>query len=71
MVRVASGGSTIEVEVWSVHAASFGSFVAGIPAPLGKVLEDGTHVAGFVCEPYATANATNITPLGSWRRYVC
>lgn len=72
MVRVATGGASIELEVWSVPAVHFGSFVAAIPAPLGigKVeLEDGSQVAGFVCEAYATASATDITSLGSWRRY--
>jgi allophanate hydrolase len=73
LVRVAGGGASIEVEVWSVPASRFGSFVAGIPAPLGigKIeLEGGEQVAGFLCESYATAGATDITALGSWRRYL-
>jgi allophanate hydrolase len=73
MIRVPSGGATIEVEVWSVPAASFGSFVAGIPAPLGigKVeLDDGEKVAGFICEGYAADGAQDITALGGWRRYL-
>lgn len=72
LLRVAAGGASIEVEVWSVPASRFGTFVAGIPAPLGigKIeLESGEQVAGFVCESYATATATDITSLGSWRRY--
>jgi allophanate hydrolase len=73
LVRVTSGGASIEVEIWAVPAAHFGTFVAGIPAPLGigKVeLETGEHVAGFVCESYAIATATDITCLASWRRYL-
>jgi allophanate hydrolase len=73
MIRVASGGAAIEVEVWSVPAAEFGSFVNGIGAPLtmGKVeLEDGSRVSGFICEGYATAGAQDITSLGGWRRYL-
>jgi allophanate hydrolase len=73
LVRVSSDGASVEVEVWSVPASLFGSFVAGIPAPLGigKVeLESGEQVAGFICEPYATTTATDITALGSWRRYL-
>jgi allophanate hydrolase len=73
LVRVSSGGASIEVEVWSVPAAHFGSFVAGIPAPLGigKVeLETGEQVAGFMCESYATTNASDITALGGWRNYI-
>ncbi|WP_461519445.1 allophanate hydrolase, partial [Porticoccus sp.] len=49
-----SDGAAIEVEIWSVPATEFGSFVAGIPAPLGigKVMvEDGSVVTGFICEP--------------------
>jgi allophanate hydrolase len=72
LVRVATGGASIELEVWSVPAALFGSFVSGIPAPLGigKVeLENGTQVPGFVCESYVTSTAIDITSLGSWRRY--
>jgi allophanate hydrolase len=73
LVRVPSEGASIEVEVWSVPAALFGSFVAGIPAPLciGKVeLETGEQVAGFLCESLATTSATDITALGGWRRYL-
>ena len=73
LVRVSSEGASIEVEVWSVPASLFGSFVAGIPAPLGigKVeLESGEQVAGFICESHATTTATDITALGSWRLYL-
>jgi allophanate hydrolase len=73
LVRVASEGACIEVEVWSVPASRFGSFVAGIPAPLGigrVELESGEQVPGFLCESYAIAAATDITALGSWRRYL-
>ena len=51
----------------------FGSFVDGIPAPLGigtVQLEDGDSLRGFLCESYAVAGAQEITQLGSWRRYV-
>jgi len=70
---VAHGGAAIEVEVCSVPAAEFGSFVNGIPAPLtiGKVeLQDGSRVSGFVCEAYAAEGARDITSLGGWRAYV-
>jgi allophanate hydrolase len=73
LVRVAAGGASVEVEVWSVPASHFGSFVAGIPTPLGigrVELESGEQVPGFLCESYATAAATDITALGSWRRYL-
>jgi allophanate hydrolase len=73
MIRVDHGGAAIEVEVWSVPAGEFGSFVNGIPAPLtiGKVeLQDGSRVAGFICEAYAAQGARDITSLGGWRGYL-
>jgi allophanate hydrolase len=73
MVKVAQGGAAIELEVWSVPSESFGSFVAGIPAPLGigrVELENGESVSGFICETYAVSDAEDITSLGSWRTYL-
>ena len=73
MVRTASDGVAIDVEVWSVPEAQFGSFVAGIPAPLGMgkvLLQDGSQVCGFVCEQWAVADAQDISHYGSWRRYL-
>jgi len=66
-------GKPIEVEIWEVPTAHFGSFVAAIPPPLaiGTVeLEDGEKVKGFVCEADATRDAKEITELGGWRRYL-
>ncbi|MEJ0036378.1 MAG: allophanate hydrolase [Gammaproteobacteria bacterium] len=73
LVRVPTGGASVDVEVWSVPAEHFGSFVAGIPAPLGigKVdLEDGQQVSGFVCEAHAVEGARDISDLGGWRQYL-
>ena len=72
-MQVAGQGVAIDVEVWRMPVEHFGSFVAGIPAPLGigKVrLEDGTLVSGFLCESIATADATDISELGGWRQYL-
>jgi allophanate hydrolase len=33
------------------------------------VLEDGSTVQGFLCEPYAVADAIDISHLGGWRAY--
>lgn len=74
MVRgddLASAG--IEVEVWALSRPAFGSFVAGVPAPLtiGMVqLADGSRVKGFLCEEHAVAGAEDITALGGWRAYL-
>jgi allophanate hydrolase len=73
LVRVAENGAAIEVEIWALPTEAYGSFVAGIPAPLGigsVVLADGRTVQGFVCEAYALAGAQDITHLGGWRRYL-
>jgi len=72
LVRDASGGA-IEVEVWAMPTERFGSFVAGIPAPLGigtLELEDGSFVKGFICEAHAIAGARDISEFGGWRAYL-
>ncbi|GAA5315494.1 MAG: allophanate hydrolase [Candidatus Pelagadaptatus aseana] len=66
-------GAAIDVEIWSVPADQFGSFVAGIPAPLGigKVkVSDGRMVTGFICEPYGVEGAEDVTHFGGWRAYM-
>lgn len=66
------GAGQIEVEIWSMPLSAFGSFVALIPAPLGigtLKLADDTLVKGFICEPYATASARDITVFGGWRAW--
>lgn len=71
--RVAENGVAIEVEVWSLPIAEFGSFVANIPAPLGigKVeLADGRCLSGFICDHYGLADAKDISELGGWRAYL-
>jgi allophanate hydrolase len=73
MVRVAEGGAAIEVEVWELPSAELGSFLTGIPAPLGlgKVqLADGRWETGFICEPYGLEGARDITGFGGWRAYL-
>lgn len=73
MVRVAEQGNAIDLEVWSLPTQSFAQFVGEIPSPLGIgtiVLGDGTTVQGFLCEPYATNEARDITDLGGWRAYL-
>ncbi|HKE96860.1 MAG TPA: allophanate hydrolase [Povalibacter sp.] len=73
LLRVAQGGGAIDVEVWAVPQQSFGSFVSGIPSPLGigKIeLADGTLCSGFLCESWAVEGGQEITALGSWRAYL-
>lgn len=73
LLRAERDGYAIDLEVWALPLEHWGSFMAGIPAPLciGQVqLEDGGHVAGFLCERYATAGARDISAFGSWRTYL-
>jgi len=66
-------GPGIELEIWAVPSQHFGSFVAGVPAPLGigsVRLETGEWVKGFICEPAGVAGAADITEFGGWRSYL-
>jgi allophanate hydrolase len=73
LVRVSSGGAAIDIEIWALPTEQLGSFVAGIPEPLGigKVeLKTGALVSGFICEAYAASGAADITGFGGWRAYL-
>ncbi|AGB77854.1 allophanate hydrolase [Enterobacteriaceae bacterium strain FGI 57] len=66
-------GAAIQVELWDIPLARFGEFVAEIPAPLGigsLELADGRWVKGFICEPAALNDATDITEFKGWRHWV-
>jgi allophanate hydrolase len=66
-------GPGIELEVWALPLAAFGSFVANVPAPMGigtVELADGSWVKGFLCEAYALDGAKEITEFGGWRAYL-
>lgn len=68
----AAAGARIAGEVWRLPAAGFAAFVDALPAPMaiGTVtLEDGAAVTGFLVEPYAVADAEDITHLGGWRAF--
>jgi allophanate hydrolase len=70
LVRVASGGAAIDVEVWRLPTAAVGDFLAGIPSPLaiGSVeLASGARVKGFLCEAVAVEGAEDVTHFGGWR----
>jgi allophanate hydrolase len=68
-----TAGTQIEIEIWQVPQQNFGSFVAGIPAPLGigKVeTADGEWLSSFICEPYGLDDAEDISSFGGWRSYI-
>jgi allophanate hydrolase len=74
LLRVSPGsGHPIEVELWEMPQAQFGSFMALIPEPLGigsLKLADGSTVKGFNCEPLALQGAIDISAFGGWRNYL-
>jgi allophanate hydrolase len=73
LVRVAQGGAAIELELWDMPVAAYGSFVAEVPPPLGigtLMLEDGSQVQGFLCESAGLEGAVDISAFGGWRAYL-
>jgi allophanate hydrolase len=73
LLRVASGGAAIEVEVWDMPLAQLGSFLAMVPSPLGLgqvALANGEQVHGFLCEAAALEGAADISHHGGWRAYL-
>ncbi|RRV67229.1 allophanate hydrolase [Stutzerimonas stutzeri] len=73
MLRVAEGGAAIAVEVWDIPSSELGSFLTGIPAPLGlgKVqLADGRWETGFICDAYGLDGAEDITRFGGWKAWL-
>lgn len=74
LLRVVEGqGHAIAVEVWALPPAGFGTFVAGVPAPLciGTLrLADGTTPKGFLVEPEGLKGASEISHFGGWRAYI-
>jgi allophanate hydrolase len=73
MIKVNREGAAIELEVWALPHTAVGSFLAGIPSPLGlgKIqLADGTQVTGFMCDASATEGARDITEFGGWRAFL-
>lgn len=68
-----NGDSKIELEVWSMPTKNFGTFIKLIASPLciGTIfLENDDSVFGFLCEPYYTQEAKEITAFGSWRTFI-
>jgi allophanate hydrolase len=73
LIRDGEGQGLIELEIWEMDFAAFGSFVAEIPPPLGigtVTLEDGGTVKCFLGEAYAAAGAKDITAFGGWRNWL-
>ncbi|MFM8631414.1 MAG: amidase family protein [Betaproteobacteria bacterium] len=73
LIRVNDSGKPIEIEVWQMPVAEYGSFVAMIPRPLGIgqiETRDGELVQGFLSEPSGLQGAHDISEFGGWRGYM-
>ena len=73
MLRVATGGVAVAVEVWDVPEGGIAEILAKEPPGLciGKVtLEDGSEVLGVLGEPLLCEGQREITHHGGWRAYV-
>jgi allophanate hydrolase len=73
LVRVASGGAAIDIEIWRMPEENFGSFMACVRSPLGIGLvqtASGSQVCGFLCEAVAISGALEISHHGGWRSYL-
>jgi hypothetical protein len=73
MLRVASGGAAIALEVWQLPAVGLAEVLLGEPPGLsiGKVaLADGENVLGVLGEPWLCEHAREITAFGGWRAYM-
>ncbi len=72
MIRVTTGGSAIELEIWAVPAAGLSQLLLQEPAGLcmGRIrLEDGSEVLGVLAESWLCEGQREITSWGGWRAY--
>ncbi|MDI9929110.1 allophanate hydrolase [Rhodococcus sp. IEGM 1354] len=72
LVRRERDGAPIAGELYRMSAAALGTFLAGLPAPMGLgpvELSDGRWVTGFCCAHDAAEKGTDITEYGGWRVY--
>jgi hypothetical protein len=72
MIRVATGGTAVALEIWELPLVSFATLLLSEPAGLaiGKVtLKGDNQVLGVLAEPWLVENQKEITQHGSWRVY--
>ena len=73
MIRVASGGVSVAVEVWAVPPDGLAQILLQEPPGLcmGKVrLSNGEDVLGVLGEPLLCEGQREITQHGGWRAYI-
>lgn len=73
MLRVAEGGTFVDVEVWELPVEGVADILASEPAGLsiGKVrMDDGEELLGVLAEPWRVQGQREITRYGGWRAYI-
>lgn len=76
LIRVASGGCSVQFEIWHLPLHNVGAFLKNVPSPLAVgsiLLADGTYVLGFICETFILDQAKrpqDITNLGCFLPYL-
>lgn len=73
MMRVATGGHAIALEIWELPAAGIATILQQEPPGLciGRItLADGESVLGVLGEAYLCAGGEEITQWGGWRAYM-
>ncbi|GAA4187598.1 allophanate hydrolase [Streptosporangium oxazolinicum] len=73
LVRSTSGGVPVEVELYDLSPSALGILLTRTTSPLGLgtiELADGRAVHGFLCEPYATEQAPDISHHRNWPDYL-
>ncbi|WP_285102091.1 allophanate hydrolase [Promicromonospora sp. MEB111] len=67
------GATSVTGEEWLIPPGRLAEFLSDLVAPMtiGRVtLADGRRILGFLCEPAALDDATDITVHGDWRRFL-
>ena len=72
MMRFPSGGTAIQLEIWSVPRSGLASVLLAEPAGLaiGKVLLAAAEVLGVLGEAWLCEGQREITEFGGWRGYI-
>ncbi|HRW06239.1 MAG TPA: hypothetical protein P5121_14145 [Caldilineaceae bacterium] len=73
MMRVATGGTSVALEIWELPAAAIAVILEQEPAGLciGRItLDDGSSTLGVLGEAYLCESGTEITKFGGWRNYM-
>ncbi|WP_238365736.1 allophanate hydrolase [Mesobacterium pallidum] len=73
LLRVAEGGTAIDIELWALDTSAVGAFLAKVVSPLSigtLSLSDGSACKGFLVEATAVHGAEDISAHGGWRAYL-